>query len=86
MTPGAALCVDLDGTLLRSDLLYESLLALLARNPLFALLVPFWLLRGKAYLRMQYVPGDIATLQHAAVTYTSACDAALAGLGTDIVF
>ncbi|MBA3593123.1 MAG: hypothetical protein M3Q12_13035 [Pseudomonadota bacterium] len=43
------------------------------------------LLRGKAYLRMQYVSGDIATLQHAAVIYTSACDAALGGLGTDIV-
>ncbi|MBA4327386.1 MAG: hypothetical protein C0428_04105 [Polaromonas sp.] len=43
------------------------------------------LLRGKAYLRMQYVSGDIATLQHAAVTYTSACDAALAGLNTDIL-
>ncbi|MDO9357429.1 MAG: hypothetical protein Q7T70_00365 [Polaromonas sp.] len=42
------------------------------------------LLRGKAYLRMQYVSGDIATLQHAAVTYTSACDAALAGLSMDI--
>ncbi|WP_313147987.1 UbiA family prenyltransferase [Stenotrophomonas sp.] len=53
LTPGAALCVDLDGTLLRSDLLYESLLALLARSPLFALLVPFWLLRGKAYVKRQ---------------------------------
>ncbi len=53
LTRGAALCVDLDGTLLRSDLLYESLLALLARNPLFALLVPFWLLRGKAYVKRQ---------------------------------
>jgi hypothetical protein len=42
------------------------------------------LLRGKAYLRMQYTPGDIATLQHAAITYTSACEAALAGLSTDI--
>ena len=38
------------------------------------------MLRGKAYMRMQYIPGDIMTLQHAAVTYTSACDAALAGL------
>lgn len=42
------------------------------------------LLRGKAYLRMQHNPADIATLQHAAVIYTSACDAALAGLSTDI--
>ena len=51
-----------------------------AQNPFILML-----LRGKAYLRMQYVPGDIATLQHAAVTFTSACDVALAGLGTDIL-
>ncbi|KAA8920818.1 hypothetical protein NB709_003307 [Xanthomonas sacchari] len=48
-----ALCVDLDGTLLRSDVLYESLLSLLARNPLYALLVPFWLLRGKAAVKRE---------------------------------
>lgn len=41
-------CVDLDGTLLRSDLLHESLRALLARNPLYLFLLPFWLLEGKA--------------------------------------
>jgi hypothetical protein len=51
-----------------------------AENPFILML-----LRGKAYLRMQYVQGDIATLQHAAVTFTSGCDAALAGLTTDIV-
>ncbi|MDP3829130.1 MAG: hypothetical protein Q8Q74_21470, partial [Polaromonas sp.] len=42
------------------------------------------LLRGKAYLRMQYSPPSIATLQHAAIVYTSACESALAGLSTDI--
>jgi len=47
------LCVDLDGTLLRSDILYESLLALLSNNPLYIFLVPFWLLRGKAYVKRQ---------------------------------
>lgn len=46
-------CVDLDGTLLRSDLLYESLLALLARNPLYIFLIPLWLLRGKAALKRE---------------------------------
>lgn len=46
-----ALCVDLDGTLLRSDALYESVLALLARNPLYLFLLPLWLLRGKASLK-----------------------------------
>lgn len=46
-----ALCVDLDGTLLNSDLLYESLLALLAKNPLYVFMLPLWLLRGKAALK-----------------------------------
>lgn len=53
MTSSRALCVDLDGTLLRTDILYESLLALLAHNPLYIFFVPFWLLRGKAYLKRQ---------------------------------
>lgn len=48
---GLALCVDLDGTLLKSDILYESVLALLSRNPLFIFLLPVWLLRGKAALK-----------------------------------
>ncbi|WP_367345025.1 UbiA family prenyltransferase [Stenotrophomonas bentonitica] len=48
-----ALCVDLDGTLLRSDILYESLLALLARNPLYLFVIPFWLLGGKAAVKRQ---------------------------------
>ncbi|WMJ71472.1 UbiA family prenyltransferase [Stenotrophomonas sp. 24(2023)] len=47
------MCVDLDGTLLRSDILYESLLALLARNPLYVFLLPFWLLKGKAFVKRQ---------------------------------
>lgn len=46
-----ALCIDLDGTLLRSDLLYESLLTLLASNPLYVFMLPLWLLRGKAALK-----------------------------------
>jgi len=50
---GPALCVDLDGTLLNSDILYESVLALLARNPLYVFLLPLWLLRGKAALKRE---------------------------------
>ncbi|WP_141058485.1 UbiA family prenyltransferase [Stenotrophomonas rhizophila] len=45
------LCVDLDGTLLRTDLLYETFLRMLARRPWLLLLLPWWLLRGKAYLK-----------------------------------
>ncbi len=41
--------------------------------------VPFMvlLLNGKAYLRMEYTPADLATLQHASLIFTSACEAAL---------
>jgi 4-hydroxybenzoate polyprenyltransferase len=47
------LCVDLDGTLIRSDLLLESLMLLLKRNPLYLFLAIVWLLRGKAVLKSQ---------------------------------
>lgn len=49
----APLCVDLDGTLLRSDLLLESVLLLVSRNPLFLFALPWWLLRGKAALKQE---------------------------------
>lgn len=42
------LCVDLDGTLIKTDLLWESLLALLKQSPLSIFQLPFWLLKGKA--------------------------------------
>jgi 4-hydroxybenzoate polyprenyltransferase/phosphoserine phosphatase len=47
------LCVDLDGTLARTDLLAESLLVLLKQNPLYMVMCLFWLLRGKGYLKEQ---------------------------------
>jgi 4-hydroxybenzoate polyprenyltransferase len=45
------LCVDLDGTLIKSDLLLESVLVLLKSNLLYAFLLPLWLIRGKAHLK-----------------------------------
>jgi len=47
------LCVDLDGTLVRTDLLLESIFGLLKKNILYALLFPFWLFQGKAYFKQQ---------------------------------
>jgi len=47
------LCVDLDGTLIRSDLLIESALALLAQHPLAIFSMVLWLLRGKAHLKRE---------------------------------
>lgn len=45
------LVVDLDGTLLRSDLLFESALLLIRRRPLLALQMLVWVLRGRAWLK-----------------------------------
>jgi hypothetical protein len=46
--------VDLDGTLIHTDLLVESSLALLAHNPLMLFVMPFWLLLGgKAKLKRE---------------------------------
>ena len=42
------LCVDLDGTLIATDTLHESLLIAVKRKPSLALRLPFWLTRGKA--------------------------------------
>lgn len=45
------LCVDLDGTLIRSDVLMESLLLLIKQRPWFIFVIPFWLLQGRAGLK-----------------------------------
>ncbi|HET6655094.1 MAG TPA: UbiA family prenyltransferase [Gammaproteobacteria bacterium] len=52
-TAAIPLCIDLDGTLIRSDVLVESALALLARNPLYAFTMLWWLRRGRAYAKQQ---------------------------------
>ena len=52
-TDTTPLCIDLDGTLVRSDTLVESLLVVLKQRPWLVLLLPLWLLRGKAELKRQ---------------------------------
>jgi 4-hydroxybenzoate polyprenyltransferase/phosphoserine phosphatase len=47
------LAVDLDGTLVKSDLLIEGIAGLLRQQPLALLALPLWLLRGRAYLKRQ---------------------------------
>jgi len=71
------LCVDLDGTLIRSDLLVESALALFSRKPLMIFAMLFWLLHGKAHLKREIarrVELDAATLpyNHDLVTWVRA--------------
>jgi 4-hydroxybenzoate polyprenyltransferase/phosphoserine phosphatase len=45
------LCVDLDGTLVKSDTLHDSALAVARHHPVALLNLPGWLLQGKAALK-----------------------------------
>lgn len=45
--------MDLDGTLVYTDVLVESIIALLKINPLYFFFLPVWLIRGKAYFKQQ---------------------------------
>lgn len=53
MSQSTPIAVDLDGTLIHSDLLLESFLLLIKQNPLYLFMVPLWLLRGKATLKAE---------------------------------
>lgn len=45
------LIVDLDGTLIRTDMMWESLARLLKRNPFAIFAILFWWTRGRAWLK-----------------------------------
>lgn len=65
MTTEPALCVDLDGTLIATDMLWESFLLLMKQHPWHIFTLPFWLLRGKSYFKhkiARLVEVDTATL------------------------
>ena len=61
------LCVDLDGTLVRTDTLWESVLLLLRSQPWLALMLPLWLLRGRA--RFKRAVAERVTIDAAALPY-----------------
>lgn len=61
------LCVDLDGTLIRTDMLLESALALVRRNPFYLFCFIVWLARGRACLKRQIAARadvDVTTLPY----------------------
>ena len=61
------LCVDLDGTLVRTDLLAEALILLVKQNPILLLMLPIWLCVGRAYLKSrvaEVVKFDFARLPY----------------------
>ena len=63
----APVCVDLDGTLIAGDILWESFVALFQRSPLAALQVSFSLAKGRAHFKKrvaEYVPIDPAALPY----------------------
>jgi 4-hydroxybenzoate polyprenyltransferase len=58
------LCVDLDGTLVKSDTLVDSLLLLVRTRPLDALKTPLWALRGKANLKREVTARVTLNVEH----------------------
>lgn len=63
----APLVVDLDGTLIRTDLLHESVIQLVKLKPHMALALPVWLASGKAAMKRQVaqrVPLDVRELPY----------------------
>lgn len=47
------LCVDLDGTLINTDLLHEAIFMLLRTNIIYLFMLPIWLLKGKANMKAE---------------------------------
>ncbi len=59
--------VDLDGTLIKTDILWESLLLLAKQKPLKFVMFPFWLLGGKSFLKKRladYIMPDVSALPY----------------------
>lgn len=52
-TPLPPLVVDLDGTLIKTDLLVESVCSRLRQEPLSLFALPVWLLKGRAHLKRE---------------------------------
>jgi UbiA prenyltransferase family protein/haloacid dehalogenase-like hydrolase len=66
-SPAVPLCVDLDGTLIHSDLLWESFAQNVRLRPWRVLLVPWWFLQGRARLKQRLAAGtvlDVARLPY----------------------
>jgi 4-hydroxybenzoate polyprenyltransferase len=58
------LCVDLDGTLVKSDTLVDSLMVLARRHPAAFLQTPLWAAKGKAYLKAQVTSRVALDVEH----------------------
>jgi 4-hydroxybenzoate polyprenyltransferase len=63
------LCVDLDGTLIKSDTLLDGIFQYARRNPLSVWRLPLWLSRGRANLKIEVARG--AMLDAARLPYNA---------------
>ncbi len=68
------ICVDLDGTLVKSDTRIDSLVVLIRTHPLSIFQIPGWILRGRAQVKREVtsrVSLDVASLPYnrAVLTY-----------------
>jgi 4-hydroxybenzoate polyprenyltransferase len=68
--PDVPLCVDLDGTLINTDMLIESALYAVSRKPQTLFALPFWLMRGRAALKEKLA--ERAVIDPATLPYNEA--------------
>jgi 4-hydroxybenzoate polyprenyltransferase len=64
LRPGVALCVDLDGTLVKSDTLLDTVLVVTRQRPLDLLQVPGWIAQGKAAFKRHLTSAVSLDVEH----------------------
>ena len=64
LRPGVPLCVDLDGTLVKSDTLVDSVLAMARQKPAGLVKIPGWIGQGKASFKQQVTSAVELDVEH----------------------
>ncbi len=64
LAPGVPLCVDLDGTLVKSDTLVDSVLAMARQRPAALLRIPSWIAQGKAQFKRHVTSAVTLDVEH----------------------
>ncbi len=64
LRPGVPLCVDLDGTLVKSDTLVDSVLAMARQHPAALVKIPGWIAEGKAKFKQHVTSAVELDVEH----------------------
>ena len=64
LRPGLALCVDLDGTLVKSDTLVDSVLVMARQHPAKLVKIPGWIAKGKASFKREVTGAVTLDVEH----------------------